>query len=101
MRFRQAHLPRQACVFDRGRRARAGAAIVPRNQDHISFGLSHSGSDRAHAGRGHELHCNLTARIDLLEVVDQLRQIFDRIDVVVRWRRNQCHTFCRMAQPSD
>ena len=41
------------------------------------------------------------SRIDVLQVVDQLRQIFDRINVVMRRRRNQRHAGNRMAHPRD
>ena len=44
----QAHLPRQAGVFDRGLGRGAGAAVVARNQDHVGLGLGHPGGDGAH-----------------------------------------------------
>ena len=40
-------------------------------------------------------------RIDVLEVVDQLRQILDRIDVVMRRRRDQSDTGRRVPHPRD
>ena len=40
-------------------------------------------------------------RIDVLQIVDQLRQIFDRIDIVMRRRRNQADSGNRMAQARD
>ena len=40
-------------------------------------------------------------RVDLLQVVDQLRQIFDRIDVVMRRRRDQHHAGRRVAELRD
>ena len=43
----------------------------------------------AEAELGHELHRNRRLRIGIFEVVDQLRQILDGVDVVVRRRRNQ------------
>ncbi len=44
---------------------------------------------------------NPRARVDLLQIVDQLRQILDRIDVVVRRRGDQRHARRRMAQLGD
>src|SRR3546814_14390778 len=39
--------------------------------------------------------------IDLLEVVDELRQILDRIEMVMRRRADQRHPRRRVAQPGD
>ena len=86
VRFGQAHFPRQARIFDRGGRRGPRAAIMARDQDHIRLSLGHTGRDCAHTGRRHQLHRHLAARIDLLEVIDQLRKVFDRVDIVVRRR---------------
>ena len=101
MRLRQPHLPRQAGELDRGLRARARAAVVPGDQDHVRLGLRHAGRDRAHPRLADQLHADLGARVDLLEVVDQLRQILDRVDVVVRRRRDQRHAGRRVPQLRD
>jgi hypothetical protein len=50
----------------------------------IGIRLGDSGRDGAHACFRYQLHPNPRTRIDRLQVVDQLRQILDRIDVVVR-----------------
>ena len=97
MRLGQAHFPRQTRVFDRGRRAGTRAAIMARNQDHIGLGLGDTSGNRADAGGGDKLDRHLGARVDLLQVIDQLRQILDRIDVVMRRGRNQRHALGRMA----
>ena len=55
----------------------------------------------SHAHFGDQLHGNARARIGVLQVVDELRQIFDGIDVVVRRRRNQSHAGNRMAHAGD
>ena len=51
--------------------------------------------------RTDQLDADARARVDLLQVVDQLRQIFDRIDIVMRRRRDQHHAGRRVAQPRD
>ena len=43
----------------------------------------------------------LHARVGALQVVDQLGQVLDGIDVVVRRRRNQRHAGRRVPQPGD
>ena len=101
VRLRQAHLPRDAGVLDRGLRARAGAAAMARDQDHVGLGLGHARRDRADAGARDQLHGDARFGIDLLQVVDELRQILDRVDVVMRRRADQRHARRRMAQAGD
>ncbi len=43
----------------------------------------------------------LGLRVDLLQVIDELRQIFDGIDVVMGRRRDQRDAGCRMAELGD
>ena len=94
----QTHFPRQPRKFDRCRRRSAGAAIMARDQNHIGLSLRHTGGNGADPRGGHQFHSHLTARVDLLEIINQLRQIFDRIDIVMgRWA-DQSHTFGRMTQ---
>ncbi len=65
------------------------------------MGLGHACCHRADPGRGDELDAHPRDRIDLLQVIDELRQILDRIDVMVRRRRDQRHARRRMAQLGD
>jgi glutamate synthase (NADPH/NADH) large chain len=48
--------------------------------------LKHAGGDRADAGLGDQLDLHARIRVGVLQVVDELRQVLDRIDVVVRRR---------------
>ena len=48
-----------------------------------------------------QLHRHQGGRIDLLEVVDQLGEVFDRIDVVMRRRRDQADAGLGVAQARD
>ena len=47
------------------------------------------GRDGADANLGHELDRDVGRRIDVLQIEDELRQILDRIDVMMRRRRDQ------------
>ena len=84
LRLRQPDLPRHPGVLDGRQRAGSRPAIHPGDVHHIGQTLHHTGGDRADAGFGDQLDGDRGQRIDLLEVVDQLRQVLDRIDVVVR-----------------
>src|SRR5438309_6874890 len=51
---------------------------------------------RSHPGLGDQLHRHQGLRIDLLQVEDELRQVLDRVDVVVQLifdlKRSEEHT---------
>ena len=82
----KAQLPRGAGVLDGGQRACAGATVIAGNRDEIRVGLGHARRDSTDSRLRHELHRYQGLRIDLLQVKDQLRQVLDRVDVMVRRR---------------
>src|SRR5262249_14391663 len=65
------------------------AAGVAADQDDIRAGFGNASGDGADAGLGHELDRDRGAWVDLAQVVDELGQVFDAVDVVVRWRRDE------------
>ena len=101
LRLGEAELPGQARVLDRAERRGARAAVVAADQDHVGVGLGHARGDRADAHLGDELHGDPRARVGVLEVVDQLREVLDGVDVVVRWRRDEAHARRRVADLGD
>jgi hypothetical protein len=98
--FGQADFPRRPGVLQRGQRRSAGAAVVARDRHVVGARLGNAGGHRAHAHFGHQLDRD-RARVGVLEVVDQLRQIFDRVDVVVRRRRDQADARRRVTRLAD
>ena len=88
-------------MLDRGQRGRAGAALEAGDGDVVGARLGDAGGDRADADFGDELDRDLAVGIDVLQVVDQLRQILDRIDVVMRRRRDQADAGRRMPHARD
>ena len=101
LRLCEPELPRRAGVLDRGQRARARAAVRARDVDDVRAGLRDAGRDHADAARGDELHGDVRLGVDLLEVEDELREVLDRVDVVVRRRRDERDARARAAQPRD
>ena len=99
--FRQAQFPGRAGMVDGRHRRRARAAVVTRHGDQVRIRLHHTGSDGADAGMRDQLHRHQRGRIHFLQVVDELGQVFDRIDVVVRRRRDQADAGLGVAQPRD
>ena len=85
----QAELPGPAGVLERGERRGPGAAVVPGDQHHVGLGLGDPGGDRPDADLGHQLDVHPRGRVGALQVVDQLLEVLDRVDVVVRRRRDQ------------
>ena len=75
--FGQAHFPRRTSIFYAGLRRSTGAADIARNQNDIGVCLGDASGNRSDASRAHKLHTNPSARIDLLQVVNELSQILD------------------------
>ena len=85
----------------RGQRAGAGAALVAGDRDMVGARLRDAGRDRADPDFRHQFHRYVGARVGVFQIVDQLRQILDRIDVVVRRRRDQPDPRRRIAHAGD
>ena len=85
----EAELPGQAGVLDGGERRGARAAVVAGDQDHVGLGLGDAGGHGADADLGDELHRDARRGVGDLQVVDELRDVLDRVDVVVRRRRDE------------
>ena len=71
------------------------------DQDDVGLRLRDARRDRADAGARDEFHADAAVRVDLLQVVDELGEILDRVDVVVRRRRDQHHAGRRIAVAGD
>ena len=86
MGFGEADFPGKASILDRSLRARARAANTAGDKDDVGLCLRNTGGHRTDAGLGNQLHADAAIRVDLLQIIDQLREVFDRIDVMVRRR---------------
>jgi hypothetical protein len=71
------------------------------DEDDVGVGLGHARGDGADAGLGHELDADLGARVDLLEVVDELGEVLDAVDIVVRRRRDEPYAGRAAAELGD
>src|SRR6185312_5376359 len=101
VRLGKPDFPGRAGMLDRGEGARAGAAFVAGDGDVVGARLGDAGGDSADADLGDELDRHVAGRVDVLEIEDELRQVFDRIDVVMRRRRDQADARRRMAYLGD
>src|SRR5437762_6827145 len=89
MRFAQANFPGKTGVLDGGQRRRAGSAVVAADGDDVRARFGHARGNDADAGAGNEFYADARARIHGAQVVDQLREVFDAVNIVMRRRRNQ------------
>src|SRR5690606_10695858 len=101
LRLGEAELPRRARVLQRVQRARARAAVVARHEDHVAQRLRDARGGRADARLADELRVDPRARVRPLEVEDELPDILDRVDVVVRRRRDEPDARRRVARARD
>ncbi len=99
--FRQSHLPRAAGVLERRQRRSTGSTIIAGDGDVVGARLGDARRDRTYAHFRDQLHRDVGRGVDVLQIVDQLRQILDRIDVVVRRRRDQADAGRRMPRLGD
>ena len=78
-----------------------GAATVSGDMDVVGVSLGDSCRDRADAELRDQFDADGRARIDALQIVNQLRQVLDAVDIVMRRRTNERDSRLRVAQPGD
>ena len=101
IRFGEAEFPWSAGIVDRRRWRCASAAVVAGDEDHIRVGLGDAGGDRADTDFGDQLHIDAGARIGIFQIMNQFGEVFDRVDVMVGWWRNQSDAGRRVADLGD
>nr|GFC90199.1 hypothetical protein [Tanacetum cinerariifolium] len=83
--------PGQAGVADAAERRGARAAVVARDENYVGVRLGYAGRDGTHARLTHQLHVDAGGAVGVFEVENQLGQVLDGVDVVVRRRRNEAY----------
>src|SRR5574343_1304646 len=99
--FGQAEFPRRTGVLDRGYRRSARTTVEAGDHDVIGLGLGNTGSHRADTDFRHQLDRAGSLGIGVLQVMDQLGQILDRVDIVIWRRRDQGNARHRVTQLAD
>ena len=77
-----------ACLSDVSG-AGAGAAVVAGDEHDVGLGLATRRRRPCRPDLGDELHVHARRRVGVLEVVDELLEVLDRVDVVVRRRADE------------
>ncbi|EAP99266.1 hypothetical protein JNB_03820 [Janibacter sp. HTCC2649] len=85
----EAELPGSTRVLERGERRCAGATVVSRDEHDVGVCLGDASRDRADPDLGDQLHVDAGLGVGVLEIVDELGEVLDRVDVVVRRRADE------------
>ena len=94
-------LPRQAGVLDAGLRRSAGSAVVTADQDDVRVALGHTRGNRAHPYLRDQLDADAGVVVSVFQVVNQLGQVLDRVNIMVRRWRDQTDAGRRIAHLGD
>ena len=97
----ESQLPGQAGVLDRAQRRGPRAAVVTGDVNHVGARFGDPARDVADTRLRDQLDGDLGLRIRAAQIVDELRQILDRVDVVMRRRRDQGLACDRSTQRRD
>ena len=76
-------------MLDRAGRAGTRTTFTTADDNHVGLGLGHTGSDGSHTALGYEFHADAGSRVDVFEVEDELCQVFDGVNIVMRRRRDK------------
>ena len=84
-----AQLPGKSGAVDRAVRGRACAAVITGDQDHLGAGFGNAGGNGTYACFRNQLDRYAGPAVGVLQIINQLGQIFDGVDVMVRRRGDQ------------
>jgi len=86
VRFGQTKFPRKAGIVNGTARCRAGSAVIAGDEHRLRTCLGDACGNGADARFGNKLDGDLRIFICAFQIVNQLRQILDRVDIMVRRR---------------
>ena len=89
LRLCQTNLWRNSCKAHARSRAGTRTTLSTADDDEVSLRLCHTCRNRAHTALCHELHTDGSGRVDVLQVEDELGEVFDGVDVVMWWGRDE------------
>ena len=97
----QPDLPGHTRALDRRLGGGTRTSVVAGDRNVVGVGLGHAGGDRSHPHFRHQLDRHRPGRIGAAQVVDQLLEVFDRVDVVVRRRADEADARRRVPRLRD
>ena len=93
MSFRETKFPRYTCMFYRRATCCTCTTIVSGNQDVICFCFRNTSSDCANTRFRSQFNGNTRIFVDTFQVVNQLCQVFDGVNIMMRWWRYELNTW--------
>ena len=97
----QSQFPGKSGIVDGVSRCRTGTTVITGYQDDLGSRLGHTGCYGSHTGFRYQLYGDSCLGVGIFQIVDQLRQILNGINVVMRGRRDQGHTWCGVSSLGD
>ena len=89
VRLGNPQFPGQAGVLNGRQGGSAGSPVITRDQDNLRPGFRHTAGNCAHPRLRHQLHTDSRMAVGVFQVENQLSQIFDGVNIVVRRRADQ------------
>ena len=97
----EAYLRRNARIAYRGHRRSSCTSFSSGNDYQVGFGLSDARRDGTYSTLCHEFHADACIGVDIAKIEDQLGQVLDGIDVMVRRGRDEGNARDGMARAGD
>ena len=92
----QTKLPRKTCIVDGALWCCSGTSIVSGDQDNGCSCLGNTGCNCSYTCFRNKLDGNSRIFITVLQIINELCQILDRVNIMMWRRRDQADTRCRM-----
>ena len=89
LRLGKSNLWRDASETHRAGRAGTRTSLGAADDNEVGFRFRHTGSNRSHPTLCDEFHADGSGGINILQVEDELCQVLNAIDVVMRRRRDK------------
>ena len=77
------------------------SAVVPRHQNMVGVGLGDSRRNGTNPRFRHQFHADSGGTVSIFQVENKLGQIFNRVNIVVRRRRDQTNPGCTVPGTSN
>ena len=86
MRFGNAQLPRKSGIAHTGARRSTRSAVIAGNEDDIRASFGNTDGNRADTGLRYQLHADTSVAVRIFQIMNELCQILDRINIMMRRR---------------
>ena len=87
-------LPRKSRIVNGACRSCTGTSIITRDQDNLCTCFCYTSCYRTNTSFRYQFYRDTCLRVCIFQVVDQLCQILDGVNIMMRRRRDQAHTWC-------